>query len=98
MLFAPVANDFGGPANRRRDHLVADDDDAQVLAGVEAFQQHAAVELARQFDGFLHLLDAAQIDGDALALLTVHWLDHHAAMLGEKRRIVGRAAGQLLCG
>ncbi len=93
---AAVADHFGGAANGGGDHCETDHHDAQVAAWVKTFQQHTAVERLCAFDGGLHLGRGAQIDRHALALLAVHRLDHQAAMLGEKRRVVFRAAGQTL--
>ncbi|MNO96912.1 hypothetical protein D3C76_886030 [compost metagenome] len=93
---AAVADHLGGSADGRGHHFVADHHDAQVAAAVVALQQHAAVELAGALDGRLDVLGAAQVDGDALALLAIHRLDHQCAVFGEERGILLRAAGQAL--
>ncbi len=64
---------------------------------MEALQQHALIELACAADGFLHVLGIAQVDGNAVTLLTVHGLDHQAAMSLQEGRVFLRRAGQLLC-
>ena len=93
---AAVAQHLGGAADGRGDHFVADHQDAQVAARVEAFQQHATVEHPGALDGFLDFAGGAQVDRDALALLAVHRLDHQASVFGEEGCVLLGAAGQAL--
>src|SRR5690606_21694960 len=68
---ATVADHLGRPAHCRGDDLVADHHDAQIEPLLEALQQHALIELTCAADGFLHVLGIAQVDGNAVTLLTV---------------------------
>ncbi len=65
---------------------------------MKAFQNDASVELAGLFDGALHVFNGAQINRDALTLLTVQRLDHDLPVLFEKRQIIVCVACPLLCG
>ena len=91
-----VADDLGGAPDRRGDHFKTNHQDAQVQALMEAFQQHAAVELARCFDGLLHFLDRLQVHCNTLALLAIQRLDHDALVFVEKLQVVIGTARQLL--
>ena len=63
---------------------------------MKTFEQHPAVERPRCLDGLLHLLDAVQVHRHAISLLAIHRLDHHPAVLLDKRQVVIGIARQLL--
>ena len=75
-----------GRADRRGDDLVADDDDAQVLAGDELLEQHVGAVLAGQPDRALQRRLVGDADGDALALLAAGRLHDELADLGAGTR------------
>ena len=55
-----VTQHLGRVANGGRHHFIADHHDAQVEAGMEAFQQHPAIELAGMADRLGYVVDAGQ--------------------------------------
>src|SRR5690606_20656963 len=83
-----VTDDFGRAANGGGDHFIADDHDAQVQPRMEAFQQHALVELAGAGDGVLDVLGGAQVHRDSVALFAIDGLDHQAAVLVQEGGVV----------
>src|SRR5690606_16555987 len=91
-----IADDLGRSTDRCGHYLVADHQDAQIIAFVIALQQHALIEYAGAFDGFLHFNCRTQVDRHTLALLAIHRLDHYRPVLGEEGGIVFGAARQAL--
>src|SRR3546814_843655 len=61
------------------DLLTVDHQQAVVVAGLEGFDDHRARVLARGVGGLADLVVAADVDGDAAAVVAVVGLEHHRA-------------------
>ena len=74
------ADDLRRLADRRRHHLKVNDNDTQIGAGAELFQDHRLADPPRAFDRAFEIIRVADIDTDAGALFTPGRLDDDAAV------------------
>ncbi len=81
---AAVADDLGRPAHGRRDDLLVDHDDAQVLAAHVLLEDDLVASGAGRLYRRLERIGLAHVDADSRALLAARRLDDHGAVLGEK--------------
>ena len=85
-----IARKAHGLAPHSRNHLIADYGDAVLCALRESFEQNLVAILSGSDIGGEHLLARAQIQADAVAVVSVAWLHHHG-----KAQLAGRGPGVL---
>ena len=72
-----VAHHFGRVTPGCGHELVADDQQAEVVAGHKTLDQDVVAELARRCVGFDQLFAGGDVDGHPFALVAVVGFDHH---------------------
>ncbi len=80
-----VSEDFGGPANGRRHHLVIDHHQAQVVAGHAFLDQDVIGECLCGVHRCQHLIEFCQADRYSFSLLASRRFDDHRTVRLEKR-------------
>ena len=86
-----IAHHFGRIAPRRCHQLVADDQQAEVVARHKALDQDVVAELLGDGKRLEQLLFAGDVDGNAFALVAIVGFDHHrqADVLGGGPSVLG---------
>ncbi len=72
-----IADDLRWIAACRGNQILADHEEAKVVAGKKAFDHDLITEYGRGGVCAQHLLTRVDANGDAFALVSIPWLDHH---------------------